>query len=87
MASEKPLPFAYQFAAGAVAGVSEILVMYPLDVVKTRMHVNTLLGLAMTVSDASRQSASDKIRSGRRGVQWHDGLFPESDQDRRVNIT
>ncbi|KAJ6150900.1 hypothetical protein N7470_007494 [Penicillium chermesinum] len=25
---EKPLPFVYQFAAGAVAGVSEILVMY-----------------------------------------------------------
>ena len=38
MAAEpKPLPFVYQFAAGAVAGVSEILVMYPLDVVKTRV--------------------------------------------------
>ena len=24
MASDKPLPFAYQFAAGAVAGVSEV---------------------------------------------------------------
>lgn len=39
--SEKPLPFVYQFAAGAVAGVSEILVMYPLDVVKTRMQLQT----------------------------------------------
>lgn len=37
MADPKPLPFVYQFAAGAVAGVSEILVMYPLDVVKTRV--------------------------------------------------
>jgi solute carrier family 25 2-oxodicarboxylate transporter 21 len=37
MTSEKPLPFIYQFAAGAVAGVSEILIMYPLDVVKTRV--------------------------------------------------
>jgi solute carrier family 25 2-oxodicarboxylate transporter 21 len=37
MSTEKPLPFIYQFAAGAVAGVSEILVMYPLDVVKTRV--------------------------------------------------
>ncbi|KAF3893768.1 Mitochondrial 2-oxodicarboxylate carrier [Trichophyton interdigitale] len=36
-----PLPFAYQFAAGAVAGVSEILVMYPLDVVKTRVQLQT----------------------------------------------
>ncbi|KAL1964265.1 hypothetical protein VTN77DRAFT_7085 [Rasamsonia byssochlamydoides] len=35
----KPLPFIYQFAAGAVAGVSEILVMYPLDVVKTRVQL------------------------------------------------
>jgi solute carrier family 25 2-oxodicarboxylate transporter 21 len=33
----KPLPFVYQFADGAVAGVSEILVMYTLDVVKTRV--------------------------------------------------
>lgn len=29
----------YQFASGAIAGVSEILVMYPLDVVKTRMQL------------------------------------------------
>ncbi|KAM3065116.1 hypothetical protein ACMFMF_011421 [Clarireedia jacksonii] len=41
MASEKPLPFVYQFAAGAIAGVSEILVMYPLDVVKTRVQLQT----------------------------------------------
>ncbi|KAF2202956.1 mitochondrial 2-oxodicarboxylate carrier protein-like protein [Delitschia confertaspora ATCC 74209] len=41
MATDKPLPFVYQFAAGAVAGVSEILVMYPLDVVKTRVQLQT----------------------------------------------
>ncbi|KAH8666784.1 mitochondrial carrier domain-containing protein [Xylariales sp. PMI_506] len=41
MSQEKPLPFIYQFAAGAVAGVSEILVMYPLDVVKTRVQLQT----------------------------------------------
>ncbi|KAH7061625.1 mitochondrial 2-oxodicarboxylate carrier protein-like protein [Paraphoma chrysanthemicola] len=35
----KTLPFRYQFTAGAVAGVSEILVMYPLDVVKTRIQL------------------------------------------------
>ncbi|GJN82158.1 hypothetical protein PLIIFM63780_005695 [Purpureocillium lilacinum] len=41
MSQEKPLPFAYQFAAGAVAGVSEILLMYPLDVAKTRIQLQT----------------------------------------------
>ncbi|KAI7589780.1 hypothetical protein KC319_g13432, partial [Hortaea werneckii] len=39
MSTEKPLPFVYQFAAGAVAGVSEILIMYPLDVIKTRVQL------------------------------------------------
>ncbi|RKU44852.1 hypothetical protein DL546_005772 [Coniochaeta pulveracea] len=42
MSSEKaPLPFRYTFAAGAIAGVSEILLMYPLDVVKTRVQLQT----------------------------------------------
>ncbi|KAI0133497.1 mitochondrial carrier domain-containing protein [Xylariales sp. AK1849] len=41
MSQDKPLPFIYQFAAGAVAGVSEILIMYPLDVVKTRVQLQT----------------------------------------------
>ncbi|KAF9468378.1 mitochondrial carrier domain-containing protein [Collybia nuda] len=43
MASEqkKPLPFVANFAAGAIAGVSEILTFYPLDVVKTRMQLET----------------------------------------------
>jgi len=35
----KPLPFHLQFVAGAIAGVSEICVMYPLDVVKTRFQL------------------------------------------------
>jgi len=43
MAAEqkKPLPFIATFAAGAIAGVSEILTFYPLDVVKTRMQLET----------------------------------------------
>lgn len=40
----KPLPFAYQFLAGSIAGVTEIACMYPLDLVKTRfqLQVNPL---------------------------------------------
>lgn len=41
MSEPKPLPFIYQFFSGAIAGVSEILVMYPLDVVKTRQQLAT----------------------------------------------
>ncbi|CAG8538070.1 16062_t:CDS:10, partial [Racocetra persica] len=44
--ADKPLPFLFHFVAGGIAGVSEILVMYPLDVVKTRfqLQVNTNVG-------------------------------------------
>lgn len=35
----KPLPFIYTFAAGAIAGCTELLTLYPLDVVKTRMQL------------------------------------------------
>ncbi|KAI2627089.1 mitochondrial 2-oxodicarboxylate carrier 1 [Hypomontagnella submonticulosa] len=41
MSQDQPLPFIYTFAAGAVAGISEILTMYPLDVVKTRVQLQT----------------------------------------------
>ncbi|KAK0708076.1 mitochondrial carrier domain-containing protein [Lasiosphaeris hirsuta] len=44
MAEKPPLPFQYTFMAGAIAGVSEILVMYPLDVVKTRVQLQTGTG-------------------------------------------
>ncbi|KAG0289021.1 hypothetical protein BGZ96_007314 [Linnemannia gamsii] len=43
-APPKPLPFQWQFVAGAVAGVSEILTMYPLDVVKTRFQLQVGTG-------------------------------------------
>ncbi|EMR62509.1 putative mitochondrial 2-oxodicarboxylate carrier 2 protein [Eutypa lata UCREL1] len=49
--SQEPLPFVYQFAAGAIAGVSEASLwltsyttMYPLDVVKTRVQLQTGTG-------------------------------------------
>ncbi|KAG0144234.1 hypothetical protein CROQUDRAFT_672496 [Cronartium quercuum f. sp. fusiforme G11] len=34
-----PLPFIYTFSAGAIAGVTELLCLYPLDVVKTRIQL------------------------------------------------
>jgi len=44
MSDTKPLPFKYQFLAGAIAGVSEICVLYPLDVVKTRFQLQVGTG-------------------------------------------
>ncbi|CAO3613559.1 unnamed protein product [Cunninghamella echinulata] len=41
MANQQPLPFHFQFLAGAIAGVTEILCMYPLDVVKTRAQLSS----------------------------------------------
>lgn len=38
---ESALPFWANFIAGAIAGVTEILTFYPLDVVKTRMQLDT----------------------------------------------
>jgi solute carrier family 25 (mitochondrial 2-oxodicarboxylate transporter), member 21 len=52
------LPFRYQFAAGAIAGVSEILVMYPLDVVKTRMQLQT----SKTVAEEQYTGTFDALR-------------------------
>ncbi|KAJ1948428.1 hypothetical protein FBU59_001599 [Linderina macrospora] len=42
--ADAPLPFSFQFAAGAIAGVSEILCMYPLDVAKTRLMLQVGTG-------------------------------------------
>ncbi|KAF8657825.1 hypothetical protein AX14_007824 [Amanita brunnescens Koide BX004] len=39
----KPLPFIANFTAGAIAGVSEILTFYPLDVVSTRTSLRERL--------------------------------------------
>ncbi|KAI0298333.1 mitochondrial carrier domain-containing protein [Multifurca ochricompacta] len=52
---KKSLPFYVTFTAGAIAGVTEILTFYPLDVVKTRMQLErgksttSLLGSFRTI--------------------------------------
>ncbi|OMJ18879.1 putative mitochondrial 2-oxodicarboxylate carrier [Smittium culicis] len=45
---EQPLPFAFQFTAGAIAGVSEILCMYPLDAFTILFKNHTTTNLIKT---------------------------------------
>jgi len=49
MAQQKkaPQPFLHNLIAGGIAGISEILVMYPLDVVKTRAQLHVGSGTSM----------------------------------------
>lgn len=63
----KPLPFIANFAAGAIAGVSEILTFYPLDVVKTRMQLETgksNVGLVGTFKNIVRQEGVGRLYRG-----------------------
>ncbi|KAJ5562170.1 hypothetical protein N7461_000931 [Penicillium sp. DV-2018c] len=59
-AAQKPLPFVYQFAAGAVAGVSEILVMY---------------ALSASSPDRILASIRDKLATPVAGVDHYNGMF------------
>ncbi|KAI0684560.1 mitochondrial carrier [Cytidiella melzeri] len=66
-AEKKPLPFIANFAAGAIAGISEILTFYPLDVVKTRMQLATgksSLGLVGTFGNIVRQEGFGRLYRG-----------------------
>jgi len=69
MATEqrKPLPFIANFAAGAIAGVSEILTFYPLDVVKTRMQLETgkgKHGMVGTLTSIIREEGMGRLYRG-----------------------
>ncbi|KAF8840652.1 mitochondrial carrier [Paxillus ammoniavirescens] len=69
MATEqrKPLPFIANFAAGAIAGVSEILTFYPLDVVKTRMQLETgkaKHGMVGTLTSIVREEGMGRLYRG-----------------------
>ncbi|KAF9566053.1 mitochondrial carrier [Agrocybe pediades] len=63
----KPLPFVANFAAGAIAGISEILTFYPLDVVKTRMQLDTgksSLGLVGTFKNIIKEEGAGRLYRG-----------------------
>ncbi|KAF9447383.1 mitochondrial carrier [Macrolepiota fuliginosa MF-IS2] len=62
----KPLPFVANFAAGAIAGISEILTFYPLDVVKTRMQLATgkSQGLVGTFSSIVKEEGVGRLYRG-----------------------
>ncbi|KAJ3085162.1 hypothetical protein HK102_000253 [Quaeritorhiza haematococci] len=58
VAKKQPLPFHLNLLSGAIAGVSEILVMYPLDVVKTRFQ----LQVGKTAGPDGYSSIADAFR-------------------------
>lgn len=63
----KPLPFVANFAAGAIAGVSEILTFYPLDVVKTRMQLEMGKGehgMVGTLRSIIKQEGAGRLYRG-----------------------
>ncbi|KAF8883885.1 mitochondrial carrier domain-containing protein [Gymnopilus junonius] len=63
----KPLPFVANFAAGAIAGISEILTFYPLDVVKTRIQLETgksQYGLVGTFKNIVKQEGVGRLYRG-----------------------
>ncbi|KAF9914871.1 hypothetical protein BX616_007406 [Lobosporangium transversale] len=59
-----PLPFVYQLLAGAVAGVTEVTVMYPLDLVKTRLQlqVTTSRGVHTQAAAVARSAITHSTR-------------------------
>jgi hypothetical protein len=68
---DKPLPWYMNIASGAIAGVTEILVCYPLDVVKTRFQLQVAgsEGAYKSMGDAfSRMIRQEGFGSLYRGI-------------------
>lgn len=65
----KPLPFIYQFTAGAIAGVTEILCLYPLDVVKTRIQLQVRLTPAQVEAGLASDQYNGMVDAFRKIIQ------------------
>ncbi|SMN22428.1 similar to Saccharomyces cerevisiae YPL134C ODC1 Mitochondrial inner membrane transporter [Maudiozyma saulgeensis] len=66
---KQQLPFRYAFLAGSIAGVSETVAMYPLDVIKTRFQLqsvttNRQLGLVSYITKVLRKEGLRHIFRG-----------------------
>ncbi|CBQ69406.1 probable ODC2-Mitochondrial 2-oxodicarboxylate carrier [Sporisorium reilianum SRZ2] len=74
----KPLPFYAQFTAGAIAGVTELLCLYPLDVVKTRMQLQgkAVAGAAAGEHYNGMMDAFRKIIATEGAGRLYRGLVP-----------
>ncbi|ORY98411.1 mitochondrial carrier domain-containing protein [Absidia repens] len=66
---EKNLPFSLQLTCGAIAGVVEILALYPLDVIKTRAQLNSgaSVGVVSSFQDIIR---NEGVRTLYRGIAF-----------------
>ena len=64
MSEDKPLPFVYQFAAGAVAGVSEV-----------RAHSLSYLRLDSLTSNDARSWSCNSVVAYTSCAPWSDRLF------------
>lgn len=62
------LPFTLQLVAGAVAGVSELLTMYPLDVVKTRLQLQVSKEYTSIIDCFSKIIQKEGIKTLYRGI-------------------
>jgi len=72
LSSKKQLPAYLQFTAGGIAGVTEILAMYPLDVVKTRFQLQVgtggVDGYSSTLDCFSKMIRKEGISALYRGI-------------------
>ncbi|KAH6572962.1 hypothetical protein BASA50_009115 [Batrachochytrium salamandrivorans] len=70
-AKEAPLPMHFSLLAGAIAGVTEIITMYPLDVVKTRFQIQVGNTEYKSIADCFR-----KIIKAEGAAALYRGIIP-----------